>query len=317
MLDQDRFARELSAVLTPLQFRDGGARDPVDPAAWYNTPGVAVAAATASASRGLNACHVEWGATRPPGGPRPDANTLFQACSVSKAFQGLAVLHYISEGVISGLGDSVRPYLAETTCRALLDGSVRKENPGELAAQMFERTTVAQLLSHTAGSTASGFVGYPTSSGHTPTMAEVLQGGFGNANSAAVFVHAVPGVQFEYPGGGSTILQAMLENIGASRDGFASFADLMKAKVLEPLGMKRSFYCGGAALPESEKTRPLPLWAVAERRGPELLRLRISSLDAMLEFSLFKEGDETSLTLCTAGSKIKCSRPRSGGLPAS
>lgn len=549
MLEQDRFARELSAVLTPLQFRDGGARDPVDPAAWYNTPGVAVAAATASASRDLNACHVEWGARRPPGDPRPDANTLFQACSVSKAFQGLAVLHYISEGVISGLDDSVRPYLTEATCRALLDGSVRRGMPRELAAQMFERTTVAQLLSHTAGSTASGFMGYPTSSGHIPTMAEVLQGGFGNANSAAIFVHAVPGVQFEYSGGGSTILQAMLENIGASRDGFASFADLMRAKVLEPLGMKRSFYCGGAALPEPEKNyaagyhngvhgleageyhihpeqgaaglwttptdlvkgmtgfaysllgtasaitlnekpwirpevaqailqrrpdlghgqssyycgfnvafldgeddlrkdknlvrishaggnygyrcwaaavlplpsklegskedapiaaqavmtnanyggeivgpvvlavgemldsplgpggtgspysectpavaldpepaapkagwdayagdwvikdrtqtlrimanpRPavafshlqdveLPLWAVAERRGPELLRLRISSLDAMLEFSSFKEGDETSLTLCTAGSKIKCSRPRSGELPAS
>lgn len=256
MFEQDCFKSHLARILTPLPFRDENANSKdvhVNTSSWYNTPGVTVAAGASSVASGYNACHAEWGARQLPGGPCPDTDTLFQACSISKPFQSLAILHYISEGVISGLDDPIKPYLSEEAYRTLLDNSIQKGVPGKLAAQLLDRMTITQLLSHTAGSTASGFQGYPASSSHIPSTTGVLQGGSGNANSPSVFVHAIPGVQFEYSGGGSTILQAMLENIGSSRDGFASFAALMKAKVLEPLGMTRSFYCDGAALPQAER----------------------------------------------------------------
>lgn len=260
MLEQDRFREDLTKLLTPLVFRngDGDARDgpEVDIATWYNTPGVTVAAATSSASGDYHACHAEWGARRLPDGPGPDADTLFQACSISKAFQSLAILRYVSEGVIAGLDDPVRSYLPDATYRALLDNSVRRGTPEALAARLLDRMTVAELLSHTAGTTTHGFQGYPSTAARFPSTTEVLQGGGrgggGAANSPAVLVHGVPGLCFSYSGGGSTVLQALLEHVGAGADGPASFPALMQAKVLGPLGMARSFYCGGAALPPSE-----------------------------------------------------------------
>ncbi|KAF3765983.1 hypothetical protein M406DRAFT_68364 [Cryphonectria parasitica EP155] len=257
MIQQTRFAHDLAKLLTPLPCRapnsthEAGPSQP-DVTSWYNTSGVTVAAATSSAAaHDANICHAEWGARQLPSGPTPDAETLFQACSISKPFQSLAILHYISEGAISSLDDPVKLYLSEATYRTLLDTSIRRGMPEKLAAQMLDRMTITQLLSHTAGTSASGFLGYPETSSRVLSTTEILKGGFGNANSPAVYVHALPGVQFEYSGGGSTILQAMLENIGAG-DGFGSFAELMKAKVLEPLGMMRSFYCGGVRLPEDE-----------------------------------------------------------------
>lgn len=257
MLEQAQFGNDLAKLITPVPFRNDNKDvdvSKVDTSAWYNTPGVTVAAATSSATSGYEAWLTEWGARQLPGGSRPDTNTLFQAASISKAFQSLAVLHYISEGILSGLDDPIKPYLSEVTYHTLLENSVRKGVPEEQAAQLLDRMTITQLLSHTAGfQTAQGFSGYPASSHHIPSTAEVLQGERGKANSPSVYIHAVPGVHFEYSGGGSTILQAMLENIGASHGGFTSFAAMMKAKVLDPLGMTRTFYCDGAALPQSEK----------------------------------------------------------------
>lgn len=181
MLEQDRFGEELGQLLTPLLFRTGGGEarqgPEVDTAAWFNTPGVTVAAATSSAHGGYKACHAEWGSRRLPEGPSPDADTLFQACSISKAFQSLAILRYISEGVIAGLDSPVKPYLSGETYQGLLDNSVRRGVPEELAARLLDRMTIVELLSHTAGSTTHGFQGYPTSTSRFPSTTEILQGG--------------------------------------------------------------------------------------------------------------------------------------------
>ncbi|KAJ4422056.1 hypothetical protein N0V82_003352 [Gnomoniopsis sp. IMI 355080] len=255
MTQQNHFSEHLARILTPLTIRGANKDDgdlQVDTSGWYNTPGVAVAAATSSATSGENVNQAQWGARELPGGPGPDANTLFQACSISKPFQSLAILHYISEGVISGLDDPVKLYLAEESYRTLLHNSIQKGIPEELAAQLLDKTTILQLLSHTAGSTASGFQGYATSSAHIPSTTEVLKGASGNANSPSVYVNTIPGIQVDYSGGGTTVLQAMLENVGSDRGSFTSFAALMKTLVLEPLGMTRSFYCNATALPQSE-----------------------------------------------------------------
>lgn len=255
MSQENHFSKHLSQILTPLNFRDARKDDDdlqVDTSTWYNTPGVAVAASTSSSISGDNVNHAQWGARKLPGGLGTDIDTLFQACSISKPFQSLAILHYISEGVISSLDDPVKLYLSEESYRTLLYNSIQKGIPEQLASQLLEKTTILQLLSHTAGSTTSGFQGYATSSTHIPSTTEVLKGGSGGANSPAVYLNAIPGVQFEYSGGGSTILQALLEHIGSDQNNFTSFASLMKTLVLEPLGMTRSFYCNAAALSQSE-----------------------------------------------------------------
>lgn len=153
--------------------------------------------------------------------------------------------------IIKSLDDPVKTYIGKAVYDVVVLNSVRKGVPEELSAQLTDRMTITQLLSHTAGLTASGFVGYPAHGDHIKTSAEVLKGGLGDANSPPVYIHGIPGMQAEYSGGGSTILQAMLENI-AGELGFASYASLMKAKVLGPLGMTRSFYCDAGPLPQHE-----------------------------------------------------------------
>lgn len=154
--------------------------------------------------------------------------------------------------IIKSLDEPVKTNLSKGVYDILLQNSVRRGVPKDVSAQLLDRVTITQLLSHTAGTTASGFMGYSPQSDHIKTSAEVLQGGLGNANSPPVYVHGVSGVQSEYSGGGSTVLQAMLENI-ARDQGFASYAVLMKEKVLNPLGMTRSFYCDAAPLQQSEE----------------------------------------------------------------
>lgn len=153
--------------------------------------------------------------------------------------------------IIKSLDEPVKTNLGRAAYDIILQNSVRRGVPEDVSAQLLDRVTITQLLSHTAGTTASGFMGYSPQSDHIKTSAEVLQGGLGKANSPPVYVHGISGLQREYSGGGSTILQAMLENI--ARDlGFLSYAALMKERVLDPLGMTRSFYCDAAPLRQAE-----------------------------------------------------------------
>lgn len=50
----------------------------------------------------------------------------------------------------------------------------------------------------------------------------------------------------------------------------------------------------------------LPLVGCAARKGGEMLRLRVSSLNATLDFA--NKGGEASLSLCTGGARLECSR---------
>ncbi|KAG6360707.1 hypothetical protein INS49_011772 [Diaporthe citri] len=247
MIDQGEFYKQLTRTLTPLAFREsaekGNGSPDGDISTWYNTPGATVAAARSTATYGSDSAaqaspdirHAGWG-----------------ACSVSKAFQSLAILHFYSEGIIKSLDEPVKTNLGKAAYDIILQNSVRRGVPEDVSAQLLDRVTITQLLSHTAGTTASGFMGYSPQGDHIKTSAEVLQGGLGSANSPPVYVHGICGVQREYSGGGSTVLQAMLENI-ARDQGFASYALLMKEKVLDPLGMTRSFYCDAVALQQSEE----------------------------------------------------------------
>ncbi|MDQ3696476.1 MAG: beta-lactamase family protein, partial [Gemmatimonadota bacterium] len=92
-----------------------------------------------------------------------------------------------------------------------------------------------RLLSHGAGLTVHGFMGYASNT-PVPTVLQVLDGQT-PANSAAIRVDMVPGSRWRYSGGGYTVMQQLLVDVTGR-----SFPDLMRTEVLEPLGMTRSTY---------------------------------------------------------------------------
>jgi CubicO group peptidase (beta-lactamase class C family) len=97
------------------------------------------------------------------------------------------------------------------------------------------RLTLRQLLSHTGGLTVHGFPGYQASE-KLPTVIQVLNGE-APANTARVEVNLLPGTQFRYSGGGTTVAQqVVVEVLGEP------FPQIMRDLVFEPLGLAQSSY---------------------------------------------------------------------------
>ncbi|HEX9988414.1 MAG TPA: serine hydrolase domain-containing protein [Chloroflexia bacterium] len=166
---------------------------------------------------------------------RPDLvtpDTLFQACSVSKAVTAVAAMRLVQEGTLD-LEADVNGYL--------VSWNVPTNGPGSPGV------TLRQLLSHTAG------VNFPWSAGYhreqeIPTLLEVLNGDK-PSNYPAVEVISTPGSQFRYSAGGYCILQQLLIDVLGK-----PFPGLMRKLVLDPLGMKQSTY---------EQPLPRQLWDCA------------------------------------------------------
>jgi CubicO group peptidase (beta-lactamase class C family) len=95
--------------------------------------------------------------------------------------------------------------------------------------------TVRMLLSHTGGTTVSGFAGYLPGA-PVPTLEQVLDGK-SPSNSAPVRVAWPPGQDFHYSGGGITILQQLAIDVTGG-----DYPTAVKRLVLGPLGMKQSDY---------------------------------------------------------------------------
>jgi CubicO group peptidase (beta-lactamase class C family) len=147
--------------------------------------------------------------------------TLFQAGSISKSVNALAVLLAASRGAFS-LDVPVNDLLSEWK---LPDSPLTKQTP----------VTLRRLLSHTAGTTVHGFPGYPTGA-PLPTLLEVLDGA-PPANTPPVRVELLPGAQFRYSGGGTTITQLVLV------DAFSQpYPVILEQQVLGPLGMSSSTF---------------------------------------------------------------------------
>src|SRR5262249_11858770 len=148
--------------------------------------------------------------------------TLFQAASISKPLAALAALRLVEDGTLA-LDEDVNAQLTSWKVPA-----------NEFTA--VQQVTLRHLLSHSAGLTVHGFEG--DSAFHpVPTLAEMLDGVPGKSNSAPVRVTRMPGVQFEYSGGGYCVLQQLLVDVTGK-----AFPDLMRTAVLDPLGMRHSTY---------------------------------------------------------------------------
>ena len=122
--------------------------------------------------------------------------TLFQACSISKPIAAFAMLRLVDRGVLD---------LDEDVNRRLTSWRVRP------TAGWQPVVTLRQLVSHSAGLTTSGFPGYRFDD-ELPTTIQVLDGA-GPTNTFGVRVDTVPGVQFRYSGGGTVVMQQLLEDV--------------------------------------------------------------------------------------------------------
>lgn len=146
--------------------------------------------------------------------------TVFQACSISKPVSVLGALRLVEAGDLD----------LDADVNELLIGWQVPANGG-----WQPRVTLRQLAGHTAGLTTSGFGGYPAGS-LLPSLVQILSG-VAPANSPGVRVETMPGLGFRYSGGGTTVIQMLLESVSG-----ADVADLLEDLVLAPLGMAASTF---------------------------------------------------------------------------
>ncbi len=141
-----------------------------------------------------------------------DKNTLFQAASCSKTVTSLAVLTLVRDGHLA-LDAPVNQYLR------------RWQLPGLRG----DTATVAELMSHTAGTSIHGFAGYGPSE-DLPDLLDIL-GGRTPANSGAVRAQPRLFGQFSYSGGGTMVLQTLIEDVTSE-----ACSTYTSRAVLQPVG---------------------------------------------------------------------------------
>ncbi|RFU75928.1 beta-lactamase [Trichoderma arundinaceum] len=171
---------------------------------------------------------------------KDDTETIFQACSISKATFTVALMKLVDEGKIK-LDGRIGDLLPQDVLNILTNGA----SPAKVSA--IKSITVAQLLSHTSGLSQGGFPGYSIlDNSRIPTPREVLTGGY-PVNTKDVHMQGFPGQSFSYSGGGFTVLQVIVETI-TDKD----LPSAMQEILLGPLGMTRSFF---HQLPSGEENR--------------------------------------------------------------
>lgn len=183
----------------------------------YGVPGVGIAV--------IDSFEIAWargyGVMDTETGEPVTAGTLFQAASISKTLNATAVMKEAELGRLS-LEDPVNRVLRSWR---LPDHAWSAESP----------VTIANLLSHTGGTTIRGFPGYPSGQ-PLPTTIQILDGE-PPANTDPVVVTLRPGQRYRYSGGGITVLQLLLTEIEGE-----PYPDLMKRLVLDPAGMGDSTF---------------------------------------------------------------------------
>ncbi|HEY1814186.1 MAG TPA: serine hydrolase domain-containing protein [Kofleriaceae bacterium] len=156
--------------------------------------------------------------------------TLFQAGSISKSVNALAVLEAVGSGVLA--------------LDAPIDDALESWHVPANELTRATPVTLRMLLSHTAGTTVHGFPGYAAGE-PVPTVQQVLDG---KGNTPPVVVDQPPGTAFRYSGGGITIAQLAL--VERSHE---PYPQILAERVLGPIGMTKSTY-----------EQPLPASRVAE-----------------------------------------------------
>jgi CubicO group peptidase (beta-lactamase class C family) len=183
---------------------------------FYHTPAVSIAI--------VNNGEIEWargfGKSDLESNTPTDIETMFQAASVSKPIFALAVMKLKEKGIID-LDKDVNEYL--TSWQIPKNGDWQP------------KITMRQLLSHTAGLTVHGFLGY-TKNEPLPTVPQILNGDE-PANSSKVMADILPGTKFRYSGGGTVVAQLTVTDLIKK-----PFPEIIEEELFEPLNLKQSTY---------------------------------------------------------------------------
>lgn len=185
--------------------------------ALYKVPAVSVA----FVENGQVAWARAYGVADVAAGRRATTDTLFQAASISKPLAALAVMRLVQDGRLA---------LDEDVNLKLKTWQVPESEFSKV-----EKVTLRRLLTHSAGTTVSGFPGY-ASTDAVPTTVQVLNGEK-PANTPPVRVDLEPGKTMRYSGGGFTIMQLLVGEMTGK-----PFPQVMRELVLEPAGMTASTY---------------------------------------------------------------------------
>jgi CubicO group peptidase (beta-lactamase class C family) len=181
-----------------------------------NVPGVSIAV--------IHDGKIEWArgfGVRNPDGAPVNAETMFQAGSISKPLAAMAAMRLVQEGKLT-LNADINMYLTswKFPSEPIAGGKI---------------ITLRELLTHTAGTTVHGFPGY-ASTEPVPTLVQVLNGEK-PANTPAIRSEQPPMKEWKYSGGGYAVMQQAVIDVAHE-----PFPKLLHDSVLVPIGMKRSTY---------------------------------------------------------------------------
>lgn len=149
-------------------------------------------------------------------------NTVFQAASISKSVTAWGVMRLVEQGKVD-LDAPVSTYLSRW----------------KLPPTSFDSNEVTprRLLSHTAGLSVGGYLGYEPTQPLPPLETELTVGADTAESDGAVRIVYPPGEQVHYSGGGYAVLQLLVEEVSNQ-----SFAEFMQQEVLDPLDMTQSTF---------------------------------------------------------------------------
>lgn len=184
----------------------------------YHVPGVSVAV--------IRDFKLHWakayGIADVESGAKVDADTLFQAASISKPVTAMAVLRLQQDrrlNIDADVNDILKSWKVPAS-------DLTRTQP----------VTLRSLMSHTSGADDGfGFPGYHPSLPR-PSVVQILNGDK-LSNVGPVLFARVPYASYKYSGGGVEIVQLAVTDLTAK-----PFADLMREKVLGPLNMSNSTY---------------------------------------------------------------------------